>query len=85
MLNGRLLFSTSTSKSDSSDANKNNATAALKLEKPNAPPVNQVADVKILRTLASYLWMKDNPEFRLRVLTALAFLVGAKVCQSATN
>ncbi|KAG7946624.1 hypothetical protein I3843_14G049900 [Carya illinoinensis] len=79
LLNGRLLFSTSTSKIDTSDTNKNNATAALKLEKPKAPPENQVADVKILRTLASYLWMKDNPEFRLRVLTALAFLVGAKV------
>jgi ATP-binding cassette subfamily B (MDR/TAP) protein 7 len=35
--------------------------------------------MKILRTLASYIWMKDNPEFRLRVVTALAFLVGAKV------
>ncbi|KAJ0076101.1 hypothetical protein Patl1_35077 [Pistacia atlantica] len=35
--------------------------------------------MKILRTLASYLWMKDNVEFRLRVITALGFLVGAKV------
>uniref|UniRef100_A0A2P2JNH8 ABC transmembrane type-1 domain-containing protein n=1 Tax=Rhizophora mucronata TaxID=61149 RepID=A0A2P2JNH8_RHIMU len=35
--------------------------------------------MKILRTLASYIWMKDNPEFRLRVVAALAFLVGAKV------
>ncbi|XP_031255468.1 ABC transporter B family member 25, mitochondrial-like [Pistacia vera] len=40
---------------------------------------NQIADMKILRTLASYLWMKDNVEFRLRVITALGFLVGAKV------
>ncbi|CAK7323465.1 unnamed protein product [Dovyalis caffra] len=39
----------------------------------------QVADMKILRTLASYIWMKDNPEFRLRVVLALGFLVGAKV------
>ncbi|XP_052302425.1 ABC transporter B family member 25, mitochondrial isoform X3 [Populus trichocarpa] len=39
----------------------------------------QVADTKILRTLASYLWMEDNPEFRLRVVLALGFLVGAKV------
>lgn len=35
--------------------------------------------MKILRTLASYLWMKDNLEFRLRVVAALGFLVGAKV------
>ncbi|MED6204420.1 ABC transporter B member 25 [Stylosanthes scabra] len=35
--------------------------------------------MKILRTLASYLWMKDNPEFRFRVVAALGFLVGAKV------
>jgi hypothetical protein len=71
MLNGRLLFSTSTSKIDTTDSNK--------LEKAKGPPQNEVADTKIFRTLASYLWMKDNPEFRLRVLTALAFLVGAKV------
>ncbi|XP_017983673.1 PREDICTED: ABC transporter B family member 25, mitochondrial isoform X2 [Theobroma cacao] len=35
--------------------------------------------MKILRTLAGYLWMKDNLEFRLRVMTALGFLVGAKL------
>ncbi|XP_011041751.1 PREDICTED: ABC transporter B family member 25, mitochondrial-like isoform X2 [Populus euphratica] len=47
-----------------------------------SPPLNiyqQLADMKILRTLASYLWMKDNPEFRLRVLLALGFLLVAKV------
>ncbi|KAL5580465.1 hypothetical protein UlMin_012907 [Ulmus minor] len=43
------------------------------------PQDQQVADIKILRTLVGYLWMKDNPEFRLRVITALGFLVGAKV------
>jgi ATP-binding cassette subfamily B (MDR/TAP) protein 7 len=68
MLNGRLLFST---KTDTTDSNK--------LEKAKGPPQNEVADTKIFRTLASYLWMKDNLEFRLRVVTALAFLVGAKV------
>ncbi|XP_051134536.1 ABC transporter B family member 25, mitochondrial [Andrographis paniculata] len=36
-------------------------------------------DAKIVATLAKYLWMKDNPEFRLRVLTALSLLIGAKV------
>ncbi|KAF5751298.1 ABC transporter B family member 25 mitochondrial [Tripterygium wilfordii] len=39
----------------------------------------QVTDMKILRTLGSYLWMKDNLEFRFRVIAALGFLVGAKV------
>ncbi|KAG7949230.1 hypothetical protein I3843_13G051200 [Carya illinoinensis] len=76
MLNGRLLFSTSNS---NSDTNQNDATAAPKLEKTKLPPQNQVTDTKILRTLASFLWMKENLEFRLRVLAALAFLVGAKI------
>lgn len=39
----------------------------------------QVADMRILRTLAKYLWLKDNIEFRFRVLVALGLLVGAKV------
>ncbi|XP_057848038.2 ABC transporter B family member 25, mitochondrial isoform X3 [Cryptomeria japonica] len=38
-----------------------------------------VADIHILNTLAKYLWLKDNPEFRLRILVALGLLVGAKV------
>ncbi|KAG5567115.1 hypothetical protein RHGRI_002624 [Rhododendron griersonianum] len=42
-------------------------------------PGEQVADTKILRTLVKYLWMKDNPEFRWRVIAALGFLVGGKV------
>ncbi|KAF7153530.1 hypothetical protein RHSIM_Rhsim01G0244900 [Rhododendron simsii] len=42
-------------------------------------PEEQVADTKILRTLVKYLWMKDNPEFRWRVIAALGFLVGGKV------
>nr|XP_029124001.1 ABC transporter B family member 25, mitochondrial isoform X2 [Elaeis guineensis]XP_029124002.1 ABC transporter B family member 25, mitochondrial isoform X2 [Elaeis guineensis] len=39
----------------------------------------QIADMKILRTLSKYLWLKDNLEFRFRVLMALGLLVGAKV------
>lgn len=39
----------------------------------------QINNAKILSTLAKYLWMKDNTEFRLRVLIAMGFLVGAKV------
>ncbi|KAL9252784.1 ABC transporter B family member 25-like protein [Drosera capensis] len=44
---------------------------------------NQVADTKILSTIAKYLWLKDNLEFRLRVLAALGFLIGAKVLNVA--
>lgn len=40
---------------------------------------DEISNMKILSTLAKYLWNKDNMEFRLRVLTALGFLVGAKV------
>ncbi|XP_042381475.1 ABC transporter B family member 25, mitochondrial-like isoform X2 [Zingiber officinale] len=43
------------------------------------PADEQIADMKILRTLAKYLWLKDNLEFRLRVLLSLGLLVGAKV------
>lgn len=38
-----------------------------------------VAQTRIIATLAKYLWMKDNSEFRLRVLAALGLLIGAKV------
>ncbi|KAH9310486.1 hypothetical protein KI387_025521, partial [Taxus chinensis] len=37
------------------------------------------ADIHILKTLAKYLWLKDNPEFRIRILVALGLLIGAKV------
>lgn len=39
----------------------------------------EVADMKILRSLMKYLWLKDNSEFRMRVVLALGLLVGAKV------
>nr|DAD43097.1 TPA_asm: hypothetical protein HUJ06_001327 [Nelumbo nucifera] len=39
----------------------------------------KIADMTILRTLAKYLWLKDNLEFQLRVVMALGLLVGAKV------
>ncbi|KAF2539080.1 hypothetical protein F2Q68_00022015 [Brassica cretica] len=60
MVNGRLLFSTSTPKPDQ-EANKSVASESE----------SAMADMKILRTLAGYLWMRDNPEFRFRVITAL--------------
>lgn len=71
-MNGRSFFSTSSG--DNKDDGKKASTAVSK-----GTQDQQVADIKILRTLAGYLWMKDNPEFRLRVITALGFLVGAKV------
>ncbi|CAM8984046.1 unnamed protein product [Rhodiola kirilowii] len=43
------------------------------------PSKEQISNTQILRTLAKYLWLKDNFEFRLRVGIALGFLVGAKV------
>ncbi|XP_042476875.1 ABC transporter B family member 25, mitochondrial-like [Macadamia integrifolia] len=43
------------------------------------PPEKEIADMRILQTLAKYLWQKDNLEFRLRVVMALGLLVGAKV------
>ncbi|KAI3861368.1 hypothetical protein MKW98_000320 [Papaver atlanticum] len=38
----------------------------------------QVADMRILKTLAKYLWLKDNYEFKLRVVLALGLLIGSK-------
>ncbi|TKY56627.1 ABC transporter B family member 25 [Spatholobus suberectus] len=77
-VDGRALFSTSTKTDDGSQSQSQKA-ASPTIAKPPPPPGGQVADVKILRTLASYLWMKDNLEFRFRVVAALGLLVGAKV------
>jgi ABC transporter ATM len=67
--NGFAFLSTA-----SGDDNKSN-TAITK----QVPSEDQITNTKILSTLAKYLWMKDNLEFRFRVITALGFLVGAKV------
>ncbi|GAV58593.1 ABC_tran domain-containing protein/ABC_membrane domain-containing protein [Cephalotus follicularis] len=80
-LNGQhhLFLSTSTAK-DNNDGDHGKGEGKGNPSKSTSPATaKQVVDTKIIRTLASYLWMKDNLEFRLRVLTALAFLVGAKV------
>ena len=74
MLNGRLVFSTASA--NGSDAASPGGQGIKPVGKGSE---SQVADTKILRTLASYLWMKDNSEFRFRVIMALGFLVGAKV------
>ncbi|KAG6570613.1 ABC transporter B family member 25, partial [Cucurbita argyrosperma subsp. sororia] len=74
MLNGRLVFSTASA--NGSDAASPGGQGIKHVGKGSE---SQVADTKILRTLASYLWMKDNSEFRFRVVMALGFLVGAKI------
>lgn len=72
MLNGRL-FSTATPNPDQA------ATKSKEIKPASSDSDSAMADMKILRTLAGYLWMRDNPEFRFRVIAALGFLVGAKV------
>lgn len=44
-----------------------------------------VTDSKIISTLAKYLWMKENVEFRLRVIAALVLLIGAKVITNSQH
>ncbi|KAG0501201.1 hypothetical protein HPP92_001273 [Vanilla planifolia] len=39
----------------------------------------KIADIHILQTLMKNLWLRDNLEFRLRLMLALSLLVGAKV------
>ncbi|KAL2633717.1 hypothetical protein R1flu_005196 [Riccia fluitans] len=41
--------------------------------------LDSIADMRILRTLSAYLWPKENPEFRRRVLVSLGLLIGSKV------
>ncbi|KAH7677634.1 Cadmium-transporting ATPase protein [Dioscorea alata] len=78
-LKGHALFSTSTS--DVTAARPVGGTTKQVQNEPgkNLSTDEQIADMKILSTLAKYLWLKDNPEFRYRVLLAFALLVGAKV------
>ncbi|KAJ6885151.1 ABC transporter B family member 25 [Populus alba x Populus x berolinensis] len=78
VLNGHALFSTMSAPKDK-DGVANKAPPSSSATTATNKSDQQVADTKILRTLASYLWMEDNPEFRLRVVLALGFLVGAKV------
>ncbi|KAH1214527.1 ABC transporter B family member 25 [Glycine max] len=77
-VDGRALFSTSTKTDDGSQSQKA-AASSIGKSSPPPPPGGQAADVKILGTLASYLWMKDNLEFRVRIVAALGLLVGAKI------
>jgi len=62
---------------------KNQKTASTVAKSP--PGGGQIADIKILKSLVSYLWMKDNLEFQLRVVAATFLLVGAKVSYIVAN
>lgn len=73
MVNGGIQFSTSTPNPDQT------ATKSKQIKTASSESESAMADMKILRTLAGYLWMRENPEFRFRVIAALGFLVGAKV------
>lgn len=66
------LFSTAS-------GNVNESKQTMKQKNSQDVKGDRAADMKILTTLAKYLWLKDNLEFRLRVVAALGFLVGAKV------
>lgn len=76
-VDGRALFSTSAKTDEGSQKNKKTDSNVAK-----SPPGG--ADIRILKSLAGYLWMKDNPEFRFRVVAALCLLVGAKVSYIVT-
>lgn len=74
---GRALFSSSASVG---------TTAGEPARKPTGDDVGktviveeQIGDMKILKTLAKNLWLKDNAEFRYRVAIAMGLLIGAKV------
>ncbi|KAL3693991.1 hypothetical protein R1sor_007642 [Riccia sorocarpa] len=48
-------------------------------EVKKAEEPESIADMRILRTLSAYLWPKENPEFRRRVVISLGLLIGSKV------
>lgn len=70
--NAIALLSTS---SGSGDTNGSKNTVLTKGEDSD----EQISNSRILATLAKSLWMKDNSEFRMRVVAALGLLIGAKV------
>lgn len=72
--NGYALFSTQVN-----PALKKEQTATMKKAGASG---GQAPDAKIMATLAKYIWMKDNLEFRIRVIAALSLLIGAKVTTS---
>ena len=41
--------------------------------------------IDILRAMMTYIWPKGNPAIKLRVITALSLLVGAKVSEAKSG
>ena len=41
--------------------------------------------IDILRAMMTYIWPKGNPAIKLRVITALSLLVGAKVSEAKSR
>ncbi|XP_068668673.1 ABC transporter B family member 25, mitochondrial [Aristolochia californica] len=75
---GHALFSTSTG--DISGSKYVGSGKPIQNKAPRKQAAEEhVADTRILKTLAKYLWLKDNFEFRVRIFVALGLLVGAKV------
>ncbi|KAG5585983.1 hypothetical protein H5410_046417 [Solanum commersonii] len=72
--NGYAMFSTS-----STDDTGTKKPLLNKEQTQPATEADQISNARIISTLAKYLWMKDNFEFRFRVIAALSLLVGAKV------
>jgi hypothetical protein len=64
-------------KSRTTDNNNNKDATTIKLAQPRGRglPITKF-HMKIMPTLATYIWSKDN---LIKVIIALAFLVGAKV------
>ncbi|XP_078445574.1 ABC transporter B family member 25, mitochondrial-like [Wolffia australiana] len=77
--NMRLLVRSFASTSAGSlEGKKSDGKTVKPVENPKSDD-DKVADMMIFRTLAKYLWAKDNLEYRLRFVSALVLLAGAKV------
>ncbi|KAK1397971.1 ABC transporter of the mitochondrion 3 [Heracleum sosnowskyi] len=70
-------FALLTTSSGSGDTNGSKNTVLTKGDREDSD--EQISNSRILATLAKSLWMKDNSDFRLRVVAALGLLIGAKV------
>ncbi|CAL9227205.1 unnamed protein product [Arabidopsis halleri] len=70
LVNARVVFFSTSTSTPNQDQDQTTTKSHKK--------INTTSSQKILRTISSYLWMKDNPELRLRVIAALACLLGAK-------
>ncbi|KAH6557425.1 hypothetical protein KP509_1Z115500 [Ceratopteris richardii] len=70
LLHAAQFSSSSTGKSASSETT---------IGKPHDNLEKPVADIRILQNLGSYLWPKDNTEFKVRLFISLGLLVAAKV------